>query len=83
MKKEWKNPEIMDLNLENTYEDGLINCPLDENDTDTLDCPPFNGGGNGGNGMGNKKCNVPGCNHKVWGNRDRCKCHSNAQLPNS
>ena len=80
MKKEWKNPEIMDLNLENTYEDGLINCPLDENDTDTLSCPPFNGVGNG---QGNKRCEYPGCNHKVKGNGNRCKCHLNAQLPNS
>ena len=63
MKKEWIKPEIKDLNLENTYEDGLIDCPNENDDTSIFSCPPF---GNG-NDKGNKKCNFPRCNHKVKG----------------
>ena len=77
MKKEWIKPEIKDLNLENTYEDGLIDCPNENDDTSIFSCPPFGNGNSDGNDKGNKKCNFPRCNHKVKGNGYRCKCHLN------
>ena len=83
MKKEWIKPEIKDLNLENTYEDGLIDCPNENDDTSIFSCPPFCNGNSDGNDKGNKKCNFPRCNHKVKGNGYRCKCHLNSEISQS
>lgn len=74
MKKEWLKPQLMNLNINSTREDEIIDCPTDPNvgiET-TNTCKPTNG---------NKKCNYPGCRHKALKHNDRCYCHLNQAVP--